>query len=91
MDVMDSEACMNLRESIKAIELQAEKLQQAVLKSLPVTSLASGAANGPAAVSANLRRYCDAAGIAWSDEVRLKLGVILRAAFPRERISELSD
>jgi len=89
---MDLEACANLRETVKATELKAERLQQAVLESLRAVSPAgSGAAAGPAAVSANLRRYCEAAGISWSDEVRRNLGIILRAAFPRERLSEFGD
>jgi len=90
--MVDVKACMDLRESIKATELRAEKLQQAVLESLP-RSVATGAEAGPGpeAVGANLRRDCRAAGIAWSEEVRSKLGVILRAAFPRERMPGLGD
>jgi len=88
-DLPDFGACMDLRQEVKAVELSAEKLQQAALESLPLDYPPGGrAARGPAAVAANLRCYCDAAGIAWSEEVRLKLGVILRAAFPPQALSE---
>jgi len=88
--LMDAKACMDLRATVKATELRAEKLQQAVLESLPLAAPDSGhPAPGPAAVAANLRRYCAAAGIDWSEEVRAKLGVILRAAFPRAPMSGL--
>lgn len=84
--------CMALRQAIKSDELRAEKLQQAALESLPRIGRSKGQIPpGPRAVSANLQLYCKAAGIAWSEEVRSRLGVILRAAFPRERVSELWD
>ncbi len=90
-DLLDFDDCMDFRETVKATELGAEKLQQAVLESLPLLPQAdTQTAPGPQAVAANLRRYCDATGIPWSDEVRLNLGVILRAAFPKETHSELS-
>jgi uncharacterized protein (TIGR02444 family) len=91
IDLLDFDDCMKFREKIKATELGAEKLQQAALESLPLLPLADAQTTaGPQAVAANLRRYCDATGIPWSDEVRSNLGVILRAAFPKETHSELS-
>jgi len=89
MDGMEFETCSELRERVKATELQAEKLQQSVLASLAEGSAGGDTPAGPRAVSANLSRYCDAAGIPWSEPVRLKLGIILRAAFPQESVSDL--
>jgi uncharacterized protein (TIGR02444 family) len=91
-DLVVLDDCMGLRQEVKSAELRAEKLQQAALESLPRSARhGKQIPPGPRAVSANLQLYCKAAGIAWSEEVRLKLGVILRAAFPRERVSELMD
>lgn len=91
-DLVVFDDCMDVRQQIKSAELRAEKLQQAALESLPrSTRRGEQIPPGPQAVSANLQRYCKAAGIAWSEEVRSRLGVILRAAFPRECVSELMD
>jgi len=89
-ELMDIDACQDVREKVKAVELLAEKLQQAALEALPLESTPDNPRPaGPPAVAANLRRYCQKAGIAWSEDVRSKLGVILRAAFPRERIPDI--
>jgi len=91
-ELLNLEACQAVREQVKAIELRAEKLQQEALEALPLENLRDKRAPaGPRAVAANLRRYCHEAGIAWSEEVRSKLGIILRAAFPRESIAGLGD
>jgi len=88
--LLDFEICQDVRERVKATELRAEKLQQEALEALPLQSLKENRIPaGPRAVAANLRRYCQEAGIAWSEEVRSKLGIILRAAFPRDSIAEL--
>jgi len=89
-ELLDLAACQDVRERVKAAELRAEKLQQEALEALPLQCRQDGPIPaGPRAVAANLRRYCREAGIDWSEDVRAKLGVILRAAFPRESITGL--
>ncbi len=86
---IDTEACMALREQVKAIELGAEKLQQLALAALPLPGQDHGN-NGHGggsleAVAANLRRYFMAIGADISDDTVDRLEVIVRAAFPREK------
>ncbi len=77
---MDPMACMALRERIKAVELQAEKLQQLALASLP---LPPDRDEGLTAVAANLVRYCAAIDAGMGAATRERLLVIVRAAFPK--------
>jgi uncharacterized protein (TIGR02444 family) len=78
----DFDTCMALREAVKKVELRAEKSQQAALESMLLRQQSGGRQNHgiPAAAGTLLQRYCEAAGIAGSEEVRQKLAVILGAA-----------
>lgn len=89
-ELVDFQACMDLRERVKAVELHAEKQQQSVLESLLQSAPCGGQSDvaGSEAAAANLCCYFDSVGIAWSDEVRSELRVILRAAFPGESVCE---
>jgi uncharacterized protein (TIGR02444 family) len=59
------EACMQFREKVKAIELQAEKLQQLTLENLcrKIPAFESSGAGRLEAVVKNLGRYLQSAGI----------------------------
>lgn len=74
----------NLRERIKAVELEAEHLQQDLMQSLldkiPATGL-DGDRQINAAVY-NLRHYCTAQDIGWAADIQQYLAVILQAAIP---------
>ncbi len=76
--------CMDLRERIKAVEFEAERLQENVMQTLvddiPQASL--NAAGQLDAAVRNLRRYCVQEGIDWDRETQMHLEVILRAAIP---------
>jgi len=76
------EGCMNLRERIKKVELEAEQMQEIIMESLvetiPEVSLSVAAQTRSATL--NLRRYCEAEGIDWDHETQTRLNVILRAA-----------
>ena len=83
---VDREACMALRDLVKATELAAEKLQQLTLSGLPLPAANS---EGIEAVSANLRRYFRAINVTLDANAVEKLMVIVRAAFPQRGESEL--
>lgn len=59
------EGCMEFREKVKGVELQAEKLQQLTLENLcrKVPAFESSAAGRLEAVVKNLKRYLQSAGI----------------------------
>lgn len=81
---MSTEECMSLREEIKSVEFEAERLQQEVLESITAgrelrTDVTEAALDD---VLANLHRYAEHSGIDISDDVRQKFSVIVRAAFP---------
>lgn len=74
-----------LRESIKAVELRAEKLQQQELQAMIGTTAPQSDATGPlsSAVS-NLCRYCESEAIDLTADTIDRLVVVLAAAFPSE-------
>jgi len=78
------ESCMNLRERIKAVELEAEQLQenamQSMVDTIPTVTLITAEQAG--AALQNLHRYCVAEDIDWNRETQVQLNVILRAAIP---------
>lgn len=76
--------CMKLREEIKNIEFAAEKMQQEALESLLLSGRVHSDAPGRLVDNAiaNLMRYLVLQHIPVNEEVREKLGVIIRAAFP---------
>jgi uncharacterized protein (TIGR02444 family) len=86
---MPVESCMNLRERIKKVELEAEQLQENVMQSLvdsiPVVTLSVSEQTRAAAL--NLRRYCEAEGIDWDKPTQTQLDTILRAAVPHSEKS----
>ena len=81
---VSTDACMELREEIKDVEFAAEKMQQEALESMsPIDR------NRPCTSSelvddvvANLMRYLAYQEISANDDVRQKLDIIVRAAFP---------
>ena len=79
-----NEACVQLREQIKAVELSAEKIQLDVLESLASTDQQhDGGSEGTlSAAAANLALYAQHRGIGISTDAREKLAVIIGAAFP---------
>lgn len=76
---MDTQSCLALRERIKRVELEAEKLQQHMLESLART--ATGPA-GPAPAADNIRDYFRTIGVPWDPATTGRVAVILRSAFP---------
>lgn len=81
---MLTESCMNLRERIKKVELEAERLQENVMQSMvdTIPGVTLSVAEQAHAATLNLRRYCEAEGIDWDHETQTRLDVILRAAIP---------
>jgi uncharacterized protein (TIGR02444 family) len=79
------ENCMNLRERIKKVELQAEQLQENVMQSIvdAIPGVTLGVAEQARAAMANLSRYFAAEGIDWDSETQARLDFILQAAIPR--------
>lgn len=79
-----TDACMEFREKIKDVEFAAEKMQQEALESiLPSDRHPAEAPDKLVAdVIANLMRYLAHQDIPANDDVRHKLEVIVRAAFP---------
>lgn len=83
-DPMPTDECMKLREEIKGVEFAAEKMQQEVLESMvPVDEARSATPNQIVAdAAANLLLYLECIDIRPANDVRKKLSVIVRAAFP---------
>ena len=77
-----AEACMALREKIKSVELETERLQQEVLESLVSKEQLSKAvpAEFPEASMVALKQYAAYADIQVCDDVQRKLLVIIDAA-----------
>ena len=80
-----TEDCMALREKIKSIEFESEKLQQEGLESLVTVAVdrAEAVASVQDDVVSNLERYAEFAGIDLGDDVRQKFSIIINAAFTR--------
>ncbi|MEJ8569771.1 TIGR02444 family protein [Elongatibacter sediminis] len=83
---MEPDACGALRERIKKLELEAERLQQHMLEALAPPP--SGAP-GPVAAGNNLRRYFEVAGLKCDEPAIAALKRIARAALPRARAEDL--
>ena len=83
-DPLPTNACMELRESIKTVEFAAEKLQQEVLESLVSAENFRDVQTDQvlADVDWNLRHYCTDAGLDVHDDIRQNFSVIINAAFP---------
>lgn len=79
-----TESCMELREEIKSIEFAAEKMQQEVLESIVIVERTRDERPEQivADVAANLMLYLEYLDIQLANDVRKKLSVIVRAAFP---------
>jgi len=86
---IDSDSCMSLRDRIKSVELQAEKLQQATLESLCTVEVYAEQSNAEiqGAMAANLKRYLDAAAISLDERAGRLLDTVVRANFPDQNIS----
>ena len=86
-------ACMRLREKVKSVEFDAEKMQQEVLESL--TNLSEiNERNGSAlftAVVGNVRRYCRHLELPTTNDVSEKVSVIIAAAHPSLDRREIFD
>lgn len=79
-----TDACMQLREKVKSVEFDAERVQQEVLESLtnaPEHEM-SGRGSLLITVAKNVTRYCDHLGLKIDSEVAEKITVIVAAAFP---------
>lgn len=78
------EECMQLREEVKSLELAAEKMQQEALESLLAVEQTRSAPPDRIVtdVAANLMLYLDCMDIHAHRDVRKKLSIIVRAAFP---------
>lgn len=83
---VESDARGALREGIKKLELEAERLQQRMLEALAPPP--SGVP-GPVAAGNNLRRYFDVTGLKCDESAIAALKRIARAAFPRARAEDL--
>jgi len=83
-DPVPTASCMALREEIKSVEFAAEKMQQEVLDSMVLVDLTRDERPEQIVedVAANLMRYLECLDIQLADDVRKKLSVIVRAAFP---------
>ncbi len=81
LNPVESSACMALRERVKADELEAEKLQQSALASLPLSTAPS---EGLTAVAANLIRYFTAIDAEISAETIERVLIIVGSAFPQQ-------
>lgn len=83
--VLPQQDCLDLRERIKQVEFEAEKLQENVMQSLlescPPVALDSRAQTAAAVL--NLQRYCVAESIAWDEQTQARLMLILKAALPQ--------
>lgn len=80
----ENDACMELREKIKSVEFDAEKMQQEVLESLTTNSDRGGCGEDlllPTVVN-NVSRYCHHIGMLIDSDVAEKNAVIIAAAFP---------
>jgi uncharacterized protein (TIGR02444 family) len=78
---MPTESCMQLREKIKGLELNAEKIQQSVLESLAL-SFPEITLELPAqleAIKNNIFQYFDTVNISNDDFIREKLSVVIAA------------
>ena len=79
-----TDACMQLREEIKAVEFAAEKMQQQLLESL--VSIDQSRNDAPDQilkdVVANLMLYSEYTGFEVCEDVRRKFADIIRAVFP---------
>ena len=74
---------MQLRENIKRVELEAEKLQQTALEALaPPSVQLLPASDQLRYAAANLRRYCRAEAMKITGESLEQLSLILAAGFP---------
>ena len=86
-----TDACMQLREEIKSVEFEAEKMQQQVLESL--VSIDQSRIDTPEqvleGVIANLNLYAAYAGIKTCDDVRQKFSLIIDAAFPAWNMEDI--
>ena len=82
-----------LREDVKKVELEAERLQQEELEQIVAgTTSVSNTSDSLDMATSNLRRYCKAESIDLSPETVNRLVVILTAAFPsveQERMPNL--
>jgi uncharacterized protein (TIGR02444 family) len=80
-----TDACMTLRDEIKAVEFASEKLQQEVLETLAVNSQTRSAGYDQVLqeVTANLELYANFAGIDISADVMQKFSIIVSAAYPK--------
>ena len=79
-----TDACMQLREKVKSVEFDAEKMQQEVLELLTKNArvTVSGEVSLLTAVVKNLHRYCHQLGLQVTGEFSEKSSVIIAAAFP---------
>jgi len=84
LETVPTDACMELRETIKSVEFASEKLQQQVLESLVSINQLSNESPDKFldAVIANLNQYAAFAEIEVCDDVRQKFSIITDAAFP---------
>lgn len=78
------ESCVDLRERIKKVELEAERLQENVMQSMVDTlpEVTLSVTEQARAAALNLRRYCEAEGIDLDHETQTCLDIILQAAIP---------
>lgn len=83
-DAIPTDACVQLREKVKSVEFDAEKMQQDVLELLSnnASVVESDEPSLLSAVLSNLHRYYDHLGLQVASEVAEKSTVIIAAAFP---------
>ena len=78
---IQTDTCMSLREKIKSVEFDSEKLQQEVLESL--TTIDESRKDSPQqilkAITANLERYAAYAQIAPTQDITTKFQLIINA------------
>jgi len=84
MDPVPTNECMHLREQVKSVEFAAEKMQQQVLESMLSVDQARTATPDQLAKDAavNLMLYLESIDIQPAEDVRNKLSIMVRAAFP---------
>ena len=77
--------CMHLREKVKSVEFDAERMQQEILESLTNKSehQTCGASSLLATIAKNVLRYCRHLGLQIDADVAAEIAVIVVAAFPQ--------
>ena len=91
-EAVSMDSCMNLREKIKTVELDSEKLQLQALESLIGTENRKTGApkNNVQDVASNLKLYAEHNDLTLSDDVQRLCAIIVIAALPNAEIEAVT-